>query len=104
MTTSCVSHARRAVLMYRPPFADHRAHLASRCLPCRSHSDIPPRPYKRLVVAVVTFLAALIAARDSLCANSMALGGRAGDNSCKPGDVIGRLALEARADRGNLAA
>ena len=35
--------------------------------------------------------AALIAARDSLCANSMALGGRAGNYSCKRGGVANRL-------------
>ena len=51
----------------------------------------PSGPHERLVVAVATSPAALIAAHDSLCANSMALGGRAGDDSCKQGRAAGRL-------------
>ena len=103
MTTSSVLHARRALLCVGP-----RSLTIERtsCLPPRCcYSDIPHRSYERLVGAVVTCPAALIAARDSLCANSMALGGRAGNDSCKRGGVASRLVqihhffLEAHTDK-----
>ena len=91
MTPSCVSHARRAVPMCCPPPADHRARPIGAC----HAADIRYSEQATTTRSRCRHLpAALIVASDSLCANSMALGGRAGDNSGELGDIIGCVALE----------
>ena len=89
MTPSCVSHARRAVPMCDPPSADHRAHPVGPChaVDIRHSEEATQKP----VAAVAKSPAARIAVRDSLCANSMALGGRAVDDSCQSGEGLKSL-------------
>ena len=89
MTPSCMSHARRAVPMCcsRPQIIERTPSVLA-TLPT---SDNPNGPQQTTRRCCCHLLAALIVACDSLCVNSMALGGRAGNDSSKQGGVAGRL-------------
>ena len=90
-----------------PPPADHRARPIGAC----HAADIRYSEQATTTRSRCRHLpAALIVASDSLCANSMALGGHAGNDSCKRGGVANRLvqthdilrSLEAHTDKDEL--
>ena len=93
MCTATVSHDHRAVPMCRTSTDCHARFvtLCVHCAPAAADICIVPTGLADTRRRCRHLPAALIVARDSLCANSMALGGRAGNDSCKWDGVAGCL-------------